>query len=115
MEKTLEKLSFNSWERKFYFREKSIELSEGFEKAETCSSEIIKRKYCLKLFYDNNKEIYDEAVKICRFLKQNNLWEDFEIKLNQDEKDSIYLIGNEIKINSIDYSKGLPIESMDLP
>ena len=119
MENNEGKIKFNPLERKFYLKDKELELSPSFKIAK---SEYIQEKENskLKLFYNDQKELYSDFIKICSFLKKNNLWEDFEIKQskeeikNQLETEFIYLIGPEIELPSSD-SYETPWEILQLP
>jgi len=116
MENLGEIIKFNSLERRFYLKDKELELSDSFRKARTAYIKK-KGKHKLKLFYDNKKDLYSDFIKICSFLKRNDLWEDFESKQGQEEirgkleTDVIYLIGPKIELHPSRKPKNPPAAS----
>jgi hypothetical protein len=67
------------------------DLKENFIGAEKCNQK--NGDTCLDLIYDNNKIIYDQALDLIKFMKENKLGEQLYIRAYEHKNDAVQIQG----------------------
>jgi hypothetical protein len=91
MNKLTIKINLN--EKSLYFNKKGLKLKNTLMGAEKCVQEKNGEK-CVDIIYDNNKDLFDQALEIINFRNINGLEQALRVRVYEHKNDAVQIIGN---------------------